>query len=124
VLLFLTWVVPLILGVTLVSARATEGAYSTVLALSPVAGLSLTCGSDAMFLAERMRTIPGMPEIASADLIRLAAIGPVLSFASVFSFLLVAVQRRFDQAVRNAMKAREDTAIAKPHAEFATAPEG
>jgi hypothetical protein len=124
VLLFLSWVVPLILGVTLVSARASEGAYSTVLALSPVAGLSLTCGSDAMFLVERMRTIPGMPEIASADLIRLAAIGPVLSFASVFAFLLVAVQRRFDQAVRNAMKAREDAKIARPHVELATAPEG
>ncbi len=108
VFLFLSWVVPLLVGVTLLSARVSEWVYSIVLAASPITGLALTCVAGPMLLNQRLQTIPGIPAIEAGDFVRLAAIGPTLTFACVFAFLLVAIQRRFDQVVRKAMTKQEE----------------
>jgi hypothetical protein len=86
VFLFVTWLVPL-LAASIIGMGATgDSALALkVLALSPLAGVTMSSG---------------LGEIPAADAIQLAALAPAVTFAFLFKYLLVVQQRKIDRALR------------------------
>ncbi len=89
--LFLTWLLPLAIGASVGTARNDQWLTAPIMALSPITGLALSSG------------LGGREGI---DLIRIAALGPPITFAFVFNFLLVAAQRKVDHLVHSSEKAK------------------
>jgi hypothetical protein len=83
--LFLVWLVPVIAGAVATGTLSTSEPGLAVMAISPLAGIALSVGI-------------GQPQ--NADVVRLAAIAPAVTFACIFNFLLVALQRKIDLSVR------------------------
>lgn len=93
--LFFAWVMPLVAGFVLMLADAPANIYQVVLSLSPIAGIAAASGLG----SETRYNWPG-----------LAALGPSVTFAFVFNFLLVNATRRVERMVRKT--AGEDPALA------------
>jgi len=98
--IFFLWFVPLILGGILAASNFSDEATTTLLALSPIAGIAISTES--------------LPIEADMTPARIAAILPAASFAFLFHFLLDVVQRRVDLAVRSS----EETTVPDPFADL------
>jgi hypothetical protein len=84
--LFVAWLLPLLAGAIVGMSGSGDGSSSLVVfALSPAPGLALSSGI-------------GRPP--GADSIQLAAVAPPITYAFIFNYLLVVVQRRLDRAAR------------------------
>ena len=91
--LFAAWLVPLLAGAILgLGGPVGRGRALAVLALSPLPGLALSTG---------------LGEPPGGDAIRLAALAPAVTFAFVFNYLLVGVQRKLDRSLRPAKAVAE-----------------
>ncbi len=97
--LFAVWLVPILVGaiVAMGNTPTAESRALAIISLSPLPGVALCSGLD---------TVPG------ADTIRLAAVAPPITFAFIFNYLLVIIQRKLDRQLRDQAKA--------PGPEFAT----
>jgi len=88
--LFFAWLAPMVAGAFLGMGGPDQTGSLTVIALSPIAGLALSCGLGLS---------------TGADSIRLAALAPPITFAFVFNSLLVFTQRKIDKQLRTREKA-------------------
>ncbi|HWE35374.1 MAG TPA: hypothetical protein VG406_02295 [Isosphaeraceae bacterium] len=82
--LFLTWLVPLLVGAIVGVTGGNTGTGLAIAALSPIFGVALSSNL-------------GQPP--NYEAIRLAALAPPITYAFVFNYLLVVVQRRLDRMV-------------------------
>jgi hypothetical protein len=87
VFLFVTWLVPLLAAsvIGMGSSAGDSEVALTVLALSPLTGVAMSSG---------------LGEAIAGSSIQLAALGPAVTFAFVFKYLLVVHQRKIDRALR------------------------
>jgi hypothetical protein len=86
--LVVAWGVPLLVGGVMVAARTgpeEQGLPQVIMALSPVAGIALSAQSQIE---------------TGRDAVRMAALLPPITFAFVFNYLVVAIQRKIDLVVR------------------------
>lgn len=91
--LFLAWGLPIITGMIALGAfGASPKIGQAVLATSPLIGMALSANAI---------------ELTGSDTIRLFALAPAVTFAFGFNFLMVAVQRKIDLAVRKASTDRQ-----------------
>jgi hypothetical protein len=86
--LFVAWTIPIVAGlVALASWRASPVVGQAILGLSPITGIALSSTAPNQGISEN---------------VRLFALAPAVTFAFVFNFLMVTVQRRIDLTVRTA----------------------
>jgi hypothetical protein len=86
VFLFLVWLVPLLAAAVIGMGTPSRSVLAVVIvALSPLAGIALSSG---------------LGEPPAIEAIQLAALAPAVTFAFLFKYLLVVVQRRVDRILR------------------------
>jgi hypothetical protein len=97
--LFLTWLVPLLAGAIVGVTSGQTGTGLAVASLSPIFGVAFSSNL-------------GQPP--NYEMIRLAALAPPITYAFVFNYLLVVVQRRLDRMVHvKAAKPEIDLSLAE-----------
>ena len=84
--IFLAWLLPLLIGSIAFGASNDRGMAQVIIALSPVAGITLASGA--------------LDDAIVAESARFAALAPACSLAFLFAYLLINVQRRLDRAVK------------------------
>ena len=87
--LFVVWLVPMLIGSISAAAGVSPALFQSILATSPVMGISLSSG---------------LIDVPVAESVRLAALMPAIALAVVFNFLLVGTRRKIDLLVRSAME--------------------
>jgi hypothetical protein len=86
--LFVVWLLPILLGSISFGVGTNQDLYRMVLAFSPITGMALSSG-----LIDNL-------SVEGGQALKLAAMAPAVVFAFLFSFLLTAVQRKLDLAIR------------------------
>lgn len=89
--LFLVWLLPILIGSISFGAGTNKDLYGIILCLSPLTGIAMSSG---------------LIEETGTRAYKLAALGPSITFAFIFNYLLVTTQRKIDLNVRTAMPAK------------------
>ncbi len=93
VFLFFVWLLPVLLGSISFSAWGNRSFYGAILCLSPLTGIAMSSG-----VIEN--------SISKEDYLKLYALLPAITFAGVFLYLRIAIQRKIDLTIRSSVQAK------------------